>query len=141
MRNSWHCGCRGFMLIDTILMITLLGVGLFGVMTYFATVNRNVLDQDMTVTASVLAQDRVDRVVADKSALGYNAIVAALYPSPEALAGNFSGFTRTTTILEVNPANMTAPLPGSGLKRIDVNVQWGNAPNEQVQLTTLLGLY
>jgi hypothetical protein len=94
----------------------------------------------MTVTASVLAQERLDQVVADKMYRGYNFVIANNYPA-ENLVGNFSGYTRTTDVQEVSANDLATPSPGSGLKRINITVQWGNAASDQVNLSTLVALY
>jgi Tfp pilus assembly protein PilV len=133
-------GDAGFTFVDAILMMLVVSIGVAGLMAYFVSANRQALDGDMTVTASVLAQERVDQVVADKVYRGYNFVIANNYPQ-ENLAGDFAGFTRTTTIQEVSAADLVTPAAGSGLKRIDVAVQWGNAAAEQVALTTLVTTY
>lgn len=132
---------RGFTLIDTILMMIITGVGIFGIMSYFVSVNNQTMNGDMTVTASVLAQERLDRVVADKQYQGYNFVVDAAYPSPENLAAPFDGYTRTTTITEVSPNDLTTAQVGSGLKRVNIQVQWGPAASDRVQLVTLVTQY
>jgi hypothetical protein len=116
------------------------GIGVSGLMAYFVSVNRQALDGDMTITASVLAQERLDQVTADKLYRGYNYVVTGNYPL-ENLVGNFNGFTRTTSIQEVSAADLTTISPGSGLKRVDIFVQWGNAAAERVVLTTLVTTY
>lgn len=131
---------RGFTLVDTILMMLVVGIGVSGLMTYFISINRQAMNSNMTITASVLAQERMDQVVAAKMYQGYNAIVPANYPN-ENLTGNFAGYTRMTQIQEVNPADLTTAQAGSGLKRVDVTVQWGPAAAERVVLTTLVTQY
>lgn len=130
----------GFTLVDTILMMLILGVGLSGMMSFFVASNRQALDADQTVQASVLAQEKLDQVIANKIALGYNAIVAANYPV-ENLGAPFAGLTRTTTITEVSPNDLSTASPGSGLKRVNIVVSWGVNANQAVQLTTMVTAY
>lgn len=131
---------RGFTLVDTILMMVVVGIGVSGLMAYFISVNRQAMNSNMTVAASVLAQERIDQVVAAKVYQGYNFVVAANYPN-ENLGGAFAGYSRTTQIQEVNPADLTTAQVGSGLKRIDITVQWSAAPADRVILTTLVTQY
>ncbi|MBI4238246.1 MAG: hypothetical protein HY696_07515 [Deltaproteobacteria bacterium] len=130
----------GFTFIDTILMMVILGVGLTGMMSFFVSSNRQALDADQTVQASVLAQEKLDQIIANKIALGYNAIVAANYPV-ENLGAPFAGLTRTTTITEVSPNDLSTASPGSGLKRVNIVVSWGVNANQAVQLTTMVTAY
>ncbi|GEM_PF-979278 len=133
-------GTRGVTMIDAILMMVVMGIGLTGLMSTFESTGKSSMDGMMTVSASFLAQQRIDQVVADKAMLGYNTITNNQYPSPENVAG-FGGVTRNTVVLEVNPADLTTALPGSGLKRIDVTTSWGNANTQRVILTTLVTNY
>ncbi|MBI2343771.1 MAG: type II secretion system protein [Deltaproteobacteria bacterium] len=136
--QSWQR--RGFTLVDSILMMLVVGIGMAGLMAYFTSVNQQMLDGDMTVKASVLAQEKMDQVIADKMYQGYNTILNANYPQ-EALVGDFTGFTRTTAIQEVDPNDLITPLAGSGLKRINITVGWGNAAAQQITVTTLVTTY
>lgn len=131
----------GFTFIDAILTMLIVGIGLSGLMSYFVSVNRQTMNGDMTITASVLAQERLDQLVADKMYQGYNFIINGNYPSPENLADPFAGYTRSTTVTEVDPADMSTAMPGSGLKKVDIAVSWGANLNERVQLTTLVTSY
>ncbi len=143
MMKTFKRGSRqraGFTLVDTILMMLVVGIGVTGLMTYFISINRQTGNANNTIAAAVLAQERVDQVIADKMYRGYNWIVAASYPN-ENLTGDFAGYTRTTQIREVNSADLTTNLPGSGLKRIDITVIWGAAAAERVVLTTLVTQY
>lgn len=131
----------GFGLIDAILMMVVVGVGCAGLMTAFTIVNRQTGDANMTTTAAFLAQEQLDRMVADKLYRGYNFIVPNNYPSPVTLPAPFAGYARATTIREVMANDPTRDLPGSGLKRIDIDLQWGTGGNQQLRLSTLVTRY
>ncbi len=73
--------------------------------------------------------------------MGYSAVVNGLYQSPEVMTGDFAGFTRTINIQEVDPADLVTPQIGSGLKRVDISVQWGAQGSQQINMTTLIGMY
>lgn len=118
-------------------MMVILGVGLSGIIMFFATTNLEVLDSNYTVMASALTQERMEQVIADRASMGYNAINSALYPAEPNMNAPFTGFSRTTTVLEVDPANPNNALPGSGLKRVDVLVSW--AGGQTLSLTTMVG--
>lgn len=128
---------RGFTIVDTILMMMIVGIGLSGIIMFFANTNREVLDSNFTVMASALAQERVEQVVADRGSQGYAAVTQNTYPAEPNMAAPFAGFSRTTTVTEVDPANPNAALVGSGLKRIDVQVAWNGG--QTVSLSTMVG--
>lgn len=131
----------GFTLIGAIVMMLLVSALGAGLMTYFMSSNAMALDSDMTITATTLAQEQIDRMVANKVALGFNSMVPANYPSPVNLPAPFVGFTRTIVIMDVNPLNPTQVQAGSGVKRIDVALRWGNNAAQQIMLTTMIGRY
>lgn len=131
----------GFTIIGAIVMMLLVSAFGAGLMTYFMSSSAMALDSDMTVTAAALAQEQIDRMVANKVALGFNSIVPANYPSPLNLPAPFVGFTRTTTITDVNPLDPSQVQVGSGVKRIDVALRWGQNAAQQIMLTTMVGRY
>lgn len=135
--GSLLTGNRGFTIAGSVLAMTLVGIMGVGMMSSFMMVNRTALEQDMAVPGAALAQERIDQVVFVKTYQGYNAIIAANYPQ-EILVAPFAGYTRTTTVQEVDPANPTNAMAGSNLKRVSVTVSWGASAGQQVVLTTMV---
>lgn len=124
-------------MIEAVLTLTLLAGGVMGILTLF---HRNVSEaneMENTLTATYLAQERIEQIIQDKEYRLYNYIVTANYAATENLATQgFPGFTRTTSIFEVSPNNLSTPQNGTNYKRITVTVQ--PTGGEMVSLTTLL---
>jgi Tfp pilus assembly protein PilV len=74
--------------------------------------------------ASFLVTERMEQIVAARyrSTSGYAQVVPANFPDESPVAG-FPAFSRTVSIAEV-AADLSTPQPGSGLKRVTVNVSW-----------------
>lgn len=136
-------GRRGFTFIEAIVLMFVIGIGAVGLMTALTAAGRQLNDGNMTITATALAQEQIDRIVADRTLRGYPIVTQNTYVSPEVLGAPFNGFTRVTTIREVRADDFTRELAGSGVKRAEVEVRWGNAnqPGGQIHITTLLTQY
>lgn len=128
---------KGFTFIEAILTMTLLTGGILGILTLF---HRNISEankMEHTLTASYLAQERLEQIVLDKKYRLYPYITATNYPASEDLsAQGFPGYTRTVNIIEVSATNLTSPQNGTGYKRVTVSVL--PAGGEAVTVTTLL---
>lgn len=131
---------KGFTFIEAILAMLIIGIGCTGLMTAFTVVNRQSGDTQMTVTAAFLAQEQMERIVADKIYRGYPFIVPNNYP-PQVLPVPFERYSRSIVIQEVAPGDLRTNQGGSGLKRVDITMQWGAAATQQVQLSTLVSSY
>ena len=113
----------GFTLIEAVLTITILGIGLFGIMTLFQRAVAKQADTEKLFIAENLASAKLEQMIADKTFQGYTFITAANYPSPENLSGiGFPGFTRTTSITEVDAGDLLTVHSNSGYKRLSVTV-------------------
>lgn len=132
---------EGFTFIEAILAMLIIGIGCTGLMTAFTVVNWQSGNTQMTVTAALLAQEQMERIVADKLYRGYQFIVPNNYPSPQVLPVPFERYSRTIVIREVAPGDLRTNQGGSGLKRVDITMQWGAAATQQVQLSTLVSSY
>lgn len=131
---------KGFTFLEAILTTTLLSFGFWGGYAIFQNAIHHTVAQDFRLIATELASEKIELITADRTFQGFYSITTANYPA-ETLQGDFSGFTRSVQITEVNPANFTSPQSGSGYKRIDVLVNWGNAANESVIISTVLSDY
>lgn len=128
---------KGFTLIEAILTMLVLSGGLVWLMNAFQQdVGRSVETENVFV-ANSLAQERMERIIQDKALQGYAYTTSANYASPEDMTvEGFPGYTRTTTIQEINSADLVTPQSGSGYKRITVSV--AVAGGSTVTLDTLL---
>ena len=120
---------KGFTLIEAILTLTILATGIVGVLTLY---QRNIANSDemaQTLTATLLAQEKLEQIVHDKKYKLYPYIITANYPATEDLTSEgYPDYTRTTTIEEVNGTNLTTSQNGTGYKRVTVGVSVAGGP-------------
>jgi len=136
-------GFRGFTLIEILLTVAVVGVGLIGVLYAYTAATRNAVSAERAVVASFLAREKMEEIIADRSLLGYGAVLSKEY-SDGRLPSPFSAFTRSVRIIEVDPDadigsdSFLDPLPGSGYARVTVEVGYGDG---SVKLETLIADY
>lgn len=120
-------GGKGFTLIETLMVIVLMGIMGTGLVLYFAGLGS--LDQAQVVEASALAQEKIERIIADKKANGFNSIV------PEAsapLTAPYDRFDRAVDVVCVNEADLdlsAGTMPACNdtdirAKRVTVTISW-----------------
>lgn len=121
-------GKHGFTLIEVVMVIVLLGILGTGILMYFVGVSSSG-DPVLTTQATTLAQERLERVLADKKANGFASIVPE---GPVALAAPFDRFTREVEVFCVQEADLNTSngtMPGCTdsdiqAKRVRVAVTW-----------------
>lgn len=123
------------------MMLTVVGIGIAATMHYFVVTSEQLAHYQMTVTATLLAKEQVNRISLDKVSRGYSYITNAAYPASEILAPTFSQYTRQVNVYEVSATDLTNPAPGSGYKRVDVVVLWGPQAHERIQISSLYTLF
>ncbi|MDO8526398.1 MAG: hypothetical protein Q7T03_01780 [Deltaproteobacteria bacterium] len=137
MRLTSH---KGFTFIETILTLMVLGGGVLGVLTIY---NQNIAranEMEQTLIATSLAEQKLEQILHDKKYQLYAYVIQANYPTENLLAQGYPGYTRTTTILEVDPVDLSTAKNGSGYKKITVMVQTtGGLPVSIPTLVTLWG--
>lgn len=116
----------------------LLAVGLLGGMAVMQNVTATTMNGDMNSIAIQLANEKIEEVMADKSFQGYNVVADENYPGEE-LEAPYQGFSRNVTVTEVNSGDLTTEEVGSGLKKVDVTVSWGNG--DSVTVNSMVGDY
>lgn len=122
MRNN-----RGFTLIETLMVIVLMGIMGTGLLYYFAGLGSST--QAQVVQATALGQEKVERIIADKKANGFNSIVSE---APAALTAPYGRFTREVEVYCVNEADLdlsAGTMPNCNdtdisAKRVKVTVSW-----------------
>ena len=120
---------KGFTLIEAILTLTILATGIVGVLTLYQRNIANSDEMEQTLTATLLAQEKLEQIVQDKKYKLYPYIITANYPATEDLtAEGYPDYTRTTTIQEVNNTNLTTSQNGTGYKRVTVGVSVTGGP-------------
>ena len=118
---------RGFSLIETILVIIVLGIASYGVLTVFITGLQGSANPLLGVQAIELAEEKMELIIADKhsAARGYTYIISANYPDETPVSG-FPQFDRSVAFLDVDGSDLTTALPGSGYRKITVTVSWAS---------------
>jgi len=132
---------KGFTLIEVVLTIVIISVGLFGMMTLFDNVTRGAFEGDVNLMSTYLARERLERLVFDKVYSGYSSVKNSNYNTNENAPLGGGNFVRQFNIYEVSKNDLTTPQDGSGYKRIDVTVSWGNDPAQTITESTLLTDY
>ena len=130
----------GFTIIELLLTIVMISVGLVGIMFMFENATKGAMQSDLNYIASNLTREKLERVIVDKVTNGYASIVSGSYPN-ESFSGDFSPFTRNTTVTEVDLADLSTPQASSGYKRIVVTVSWGAGSGKQVAVPTIIADY
>lgn len=135
MRNE-----RGFTLIEVIMVMVVLAIVGTGILMYFAGLSGRPDAVTLTQSAS-LAQEKMERLLADKKANGFNTIVseaASTLPAP------FDRFTREVEVFCVQESDLGASngtMPDCSdsdinAKRIRVTVSWGGGSSDFVTVMT-----
>lgn len=128
---------NGFSVLENILSTVILGVGLMGGMLSMQNATINTMSADMSSLATNLANEKVEMILADNQFKGFDTILDENYDT-EILSGNFAGFTRQVSIIEVDSDDLETPTANSGLKRVDVIVSWGGSSVHNIKVSTLL---
>lgn len=118
---------KGFTLIETLMVIVLMGIMGTGLMLYFAGLGSS--SQAQVVQASALAQEKIEKIIADKKARGFNSITA----EPAApLTSPYDRFTRSVDVICVNETDLdlsAGTMPNCNdtdikAKKVTVTIWW-----------------
>lgn len=116
-------GIKGFTLIEAVLTLSVLAGGVFGVLVLYQQNIARSNEMEQTLVATELAQEKLEQIILDKKYQLYAYVIPANYLASEDLtAQGFPGYTRTISILEVNPSDMISAQTNSGYKKITVSV-------------------
>lgn len=116
---------QGFTLVETVIVIAVLGLSL-GVLIPFTVSLRNSVAPPLTQQAALLAQEKLEQIVADRldntTPKGFvYATNPANYPGENPIAG-VTGFSRSVAITCVTTANLnaagTVPNPSCALSNV-----------------------
>ncbi|MGD8451487.1 MAG: type II secretion system protein [Phycisphaerae bacterium] len=114
---------RAMSLIEVVLAIVILGLAVPPLMIQLGTAAHAQGAAMINMNLVQLAGERVNEVHADRASpkRGYAHVIAANYPD-EKDAGGLAGYQRVTTVREVSAADYLTVQPGSGIKRVRVDV-------------------
>lgn len=131
---------KGFTLVESVMAMVVLSIGLWGGLATFTNATASSINSDSQVLGSQLAAQALEEVFIDKNENGYNSIVSENYPSAT-LSAPYTAYTKSVAINEVDPADMQTSQAGSGYKRVDVTITWGDAYAENVTVSTVFSNY
>jgi type II secretory pathway pseudopilin PulG len=117
----------GYTLIELLLVIIFLGIALVAIMDMMSSSMLSSVKSQILITATNLANEKMEQIIADKNNKGYNFIVASNYPD-EINANGQQGYNRYVTITDY-----------STYKEVQVRVTHANI--EDLILTTLIANY
>jgi prepilin-type N-terminal cleavage/methylation domain-containing protein len=130
---------RGFTLVETIMVIVLLGAGMAAILSVLAEGSRDVGLNSNTQIAARYVQERIEQIIADRrnSAPGYGfaRITAANYPgdSPS------PGLNRTIAIVNIAPGTQGCPATTAGqCRRVLIQVRDRPLPAPALASATLM---
>ena len=114
---------RGFTLIELVLIIIIFSVAAVPILGLFGQVGSSLESNESLQTGTQLAQERIEQLLATRRAAGYSDVSLNLGTSSETLTGNFTGYSRITTISS-HSGGSACPATAS-CKQIQVQVQRG----------------
>jgi len=130
----------GFSLLEVIFAITILSFGMVGFLSLFSEMMRTTTDDEFTMTGSHLAVQKLEEVLADKAAHGYDGISTG--SAEETIDYGNQSFLRQTSIRWVESTDLkTGSSEDTGFKRVDVTVSWKGDSPQQVQMMSLITNY
>lgn len=122
---------KGLSLIEAVLAVMIVAVGFLGMLPLMTSATANTLSSNYIMTCTFLGDEQIETMIADKKFRGYNYIVNGNYPT-QYLTGDFSQYTRSISVVEVNKTDLSTPQVGSGYKLINVTVTWNGQQNAVV---------
>jgi prepilin-type N-terminal cleavage/methylation domain-containing protein len=128
MKHPLH---NGFSLIELVIVIVVLSVAAIAILGQFSQAARSLMSTERVQTATQLTQAQAEQLLASRRVLGYSDASLAAGITNEALTGNYSGYTRTTTITE--PVAVGCPA-GATCKGVEITVSYGAATLSQLDL-------
>jgi prepilin-type N-terminal cleavage/methylation domain-containing protein len=124
---------QGFSLIELIMVITLLSLAAVVILEQFTQVSRSVIFNESIQTATQLAQEGAETVLAQRRNQGF-AAVAVGPPATESPVAGYATFTRTTTVNQ--PPTGTGCPPGADplvdCKEIQISVSEAGALRAEI---------
>ena len=123
---------RGFTLLEMIMVMVIITLASVPILGQFTQAGSTLLIDEEIQTAAQLAQARAETLLADRRANGYAAIAAGTVN--ETLAGNFAGYTRSTTVNQ--PPVGSGCAVGASCKEVIISVSRGG--NTRSEITFIL---
>jgi len=119
---------QGFTLLELIMVIVIVSLATVPILGQFTQVASSMLVDEEIQTATQLAQQRSEWVLADRRNLGYGAILTGT--TIDTPGGNFTAYTRTLTVNE--PPSAGGCAAGATCKEVIVTVDRGASTRAEV---------
>jgi len=131
---------QGISLVESILALLILSLGIFAYISLFAEMSTATIEDELASTASRLANQKLEEVLATKANLGYGEI--NIGTTNENITYANHAYVRQTVVNYVNVSDLQT-LSGSdtGIKKVDVTVSWSDRSARQIQLTSVVANY
>ena len=116
---------KGFTLIEVILVIVIMAIVIPSLITVLSVITKGQVNTLGTTTSAVLAQERLEEIIADKRSpnRGFAYIDNVNYPD-ENPVGGFAQYNRSVDIVCVNSSDLNTPVAcPTDYKRVEVTVQ------------------
>ncbi|TCK16876.1 prepilin-type N-terminal cleavage/methylation domain-containing protein [Thiogranum longum] len=121
--------CSGFTLLELIAVIVILAIAAVPISGLFTKASLSLLENRSIQTATQLAQEQAELILGRRRTQGFASIITGTYP--EVLAGNYTGFNRTTSISQ--PVTAPAGCPAGALcDLVTVSVDKGASPLSEI---------
>lgn len=111
----------GFSLIELFLAISILTIGIVGVIAMFPLATKIGKSSEMSTVASELAQEKIEEMISKS----YTDIAVGPVEPEHALDPPFSAYLRKTQVEYYNPQTSATTTSDLGVKQIHVTVKWG----------------
>jgi prepilin-type N-terminal cleavage/methylation domain-containing protein len=111
---------KGFTLIETVMVIVASGI-----LLYFVPISQSP-EQVLTVQAIELAQVKMEEIIAEKKANGFDSIATGTSTINPVDPAYFPNFARTTNVYYVSESDLDTDIAPatSDWKRVEVTVSW-----------------
>ncbi|MCP5464066.1 MAG: type II secretion system protein [Deltaproteobacteria bacterium] len=131
---------KGMTLIESTLTIMILAIGFLPTVTLMQSFMKKHVVPGYETEAYLLAKDRLEEVLVDKSFDGFSSVESELY-STDVVTQNGMNYTRTVNVLEVSSSDLSTPEVDSGVKLVTVQVSFDVGSEKTIQVQSVVTDY
>ncbi len=126
---------RGFTLIESVLVIVVIGVTFLGLGYLYGNITQQALKADLTVLATKLAKEKMEELIQQKADNGYGSVVSQ--GAQPAASGSWN-FSRSVDVSYVNPSDLSTSVTDTGYKKVVITVSWIGNGGGSAAITTMV---
>ncbi|OVE81576.1 hypothetical protein BVY03_02950 [bacterium K02(2017)] len=127
----------GFTLLENVLCITIISIGLFTGMNIMKKSVIQTVEQDISVIATYVIQEKMENIIADHTNMGFDQIKIENYPVEIIEVGSFD-FEVKVMIEKIDSASLNELSEDSTVKRVGITVSWGGDLENKINMFTLV---